>query len=313
MSKPAEPAKAANESKEAEPEVAKEGLVKPSSFKRPRLPSGTPPKPAPRPDRKKEPKEEKKEEEKPEVKKEEKPEVKKEEKPKVEEAKPEVKEDKPEEKKDIKPVEKKEEEPDGKKEEEPEKEEKKEVVEDKEKPVEDVKKEEDEKKKEETQTNEKEEKSSEEMEEPKEVEQKVEDAGADTAVSKEVESTEKVDGKVPNGETQIEEKDDSEKAAAKDDLWVKRESGREALRPGGRSMSLKVQRSTSATEKTAPSLRSATLPKPWSPGQAPSSMLSRKLSWEMPKAGDEGVKKERSESSSEEPILEVSEDQNSKT
>lgn len=284
--------------------------MKPSSFKRPRLPSGNPPKPAPRPDRKKELKEEKKEEEKPEVRKEAKPEVKKEEKPKVEEAKPEVMEE-PEEKKDVKPFEKKEEEPDGKKEEEPKKEEKKEVVEDKEKPVEDVKKEEDEKKKEETQTNEKEEKPSKELEEPKEeVEKKLEDAGADTA---EVESTGKKDGKVPNGEMQLEEKDDSEKVAAKDDLWVKRESGKEALRPGGRSMSLKVQRSTSATEKVAPSLRSATLPKPWSPGQAPSSMLSRKLSWEMPKAGDEGVKKERKESSGEEPIPEVSEDQNSKT
>ena len=305
-------------SKEVKPEVAKEGLVKPSSFKRPRLPSGTPPKPAPRPDKKKEPKEEKKAE-KPEEKKEEKPEVKKEEKPTIEkevkqevkeEEKPEVKEDKPE----VKPVEKKEEEPDGKKQKEPEKEEKKEVAEAKEKPtegklsVEQVKKEEEEKKTEETEANEKEEKPSKESEEPKEeVKQKLEDVGADT---------ENVDGKVANGETQIKDKDDSETAVAKDDLWVKRDSGKEALRPGGRSLSLKMQRSTSATEKVAPSLRSATLPKPWSPGQAPSSMLSRKLSWELPKVGDEdaahGVKKERSGSTTEEPIPELSEDQSSK-
>lgn len=314
------------ESKEAGPQVAKEGLVKPSSFKRPRLPSGTPPKPAPRPDKKKEPKEEKKEEkreEKPEVKKEETPTVEKEVKPEVKkEDKPEVKEDKPEDKKEVKPEEKKEEEPDGKKEEEPKKEEEKEVVENKEKPVEnlsveEVKKEEDEQKKEETQAIEKEEKPTKELEEPKEeVKQKLEGVGTDTAVSKEVESTEKVDGKVANGETQNKEEDDSKTAVAKDDLWVKREAGKGALRPGGRSMSLKVQRSTSATEKVAPSLRSATLPKPWSPGQAPSSMLSRKLSWE-PKVSDEdggrGVKKERSGSTTEEPIPEVSEDQSSKT
>ncbi|KAJ7337235.1 hypothetical protein OS493_010092 [Desmophyllum pertusum] len=75
-------------------------------------------------------------------------------------------------------------------------------------------------------------------------------------------------------------------------------------------MSLKMQRSTSGTEK--PSVRSATLPKPWSPAQAPSSLLSRKLSWEMPKVGDEdyvrSARKERSGSSAEEPIPEVSEE-----
>ncbi|XP_078365428.1 uncharacterized protein LOC144649735 isoform X2 [Oculina patagonica] len=326
-SKPPEPTKATTESKEAAPEVTKERLVKPSSFKRPRLPSGTPPKPAPRPDKKKEPKEEKKEEtkvEKPEVKKEEKPEEKKVEKPEVKkEETREVKEDKPEDKKEVKPEEKKEEEPDGKKEEEPKKEELDEVVENKEKPVEnlpveEVKKEEDGQKKEETQANEREEKPSKELKEPKEeVKQKLGDVGADTSVGKGVERTEKVGGKVANGETKIKEKDGSKTTEAKDDLWVKREAGKEALRPGGRSMSLKMQRSTSATEKVGPSLRSATLPKPWSPGQAPSSMLSRKLSWEIPKVSEEdagrGVKKERSGSTTEEPILEVSEDQSSKT
>lgn len=301
--------------------------MKPSSFKRPRLPSGTPPKPAPRPDKKKEPKEEKKEEtkvEKPEVKKEEKPEEKKVEKSEVKkEETREVKEDKPKDKKEVKPEEKKEEEPDGKKEEEPKKEELNEVMENKDKPVEnlpveEIKKEKDEQKKEETQANEREEKPSKELEEPKEeVKQKLEDVGADTSVSKGVESIEKVDGRVANGETKIKEKDDSKPAEAKDDLWVKRESGKEALRPGGRSMSLKVQRSTSATDKVAPSLRSATLPKPWSHGQAPSNILSRKLSWEIPKVSEEnagkGVKKERSGSTTEEPIPEVAEDQSSKT
>lgn len=304
--------------------------MKPSSFKRPRLPSGTPPKPAPRPDKKdvkKEPKEERKEEEKPEVKKEDKPEEKKEEKPEMKEEdkkegkreeKPDVKEeDKQEEKKEVKPEGRKEEEPDGEKEEQTFKEqEKEEAVEDKERiveniSVEEVKKEEEETKKEETQV--KEGKLIAGLDESNEkVKQKLEDVSANSRVRKEVEN---VDGKVENGETQNEEKkDDNETAVAKDDLWVKRDSGKEALRPGGRSMSLKIQRSTSGTEKgPASSVRSATLPKPWSPGQAPSSMLSRKLSWEMPKAGDQdaarGAKKERSGSTGGEPIPEVSEDQ----
>ena len=290
--------------------------MKPSSFKRPRLPSGTPPKPAPRPakkDVKKEPQEEKREEKGEEKKTEEKPVVKKEDEP--EEKKDE--EDKQEEIKAVTPEAKKEEEPDGKKEEQTLTEPKKdEAVEDKEKIVENVSVEEVKAKEEITKkegTEAKEGKPSTELEEPNEnVKQKLEDVSADARVSNEAEN---VDGKVENGETHnIEKKGDNETAVAKDDLWVKRDSGKEALRPGGRSMSLKIQRSTSGTEKgPAASVRSATLPKPWSPGQAPSSMLSRKLSWEMPKAGGEdavrGAKKERSGSTSEEPIPEDSEDQ----
>ena len=304
-------------------EATKEKLVKPSSYKRPRLPSGTPPKPAPRPakkDLKKEPQEEKGEEEKPGVKKEEKPEERKEEKPEVtkEEKPEEKKEEKPEEKKEgkqedkkaVKP-EKKEEEPDGKKEEQTLTEQKKEVaVEGKKKIAENVSVEEV-KKKEETEAKETEPRA--ELKEPNEnVKQKLEDVSAYSGVNKE---TENVDGKVENGETHnIEKKGDNQTAAAKDDLWVKRDSGKEALRPGGRSLSLKIQRSTSGTDKgPAASVRSATLPKPWSPGQAPSSMLSRKLSWEMPKSGSEdavrGAKKDRSGSTSEVPIPEDSEEQ----
>ena len=308
-------------------EATKEKLVKPSSYKRPRLPSGTPPKPAPRPakkDLKKEPQEEKGEEEKPGVKKEEKPEERKEEKPEVtrEEKPEEKKEEKPEERKEgkqednkaVKP-EKKEEEPDGKKEEQTLTEQKKEeAVEVKEKiaenvSVDEVKKKEEETKKEETEA--KETKPRAELKEPNENgKKKLEDVSADSGVSKE-----NVDGKVENGETHnIEKKGDNQTAAAKDDLWVKRDSGKEALRPGGRSLSLKIQRSTSGTDKgPAASVRSATLPKPWSPGQAPSSMLSRKLSWEMPKSGSEdavrGAKKDRSGSTSEVPIPEDSEEQ----
>ena len=285
--------------------------MKPSSFKRPRLPSGTPPKPAPRPakkDLKKEPQEEKKEE-KGEEKKEEKPAVRVDGKPKEKkeekaeekkEEKPEVKEEeKQEEIKALKPEAKNEEEPDGKKEEQAltglKKEE---AVEDKEKTVENVSVEEGEKKEKETKK---------EDTEAKEGEPSTEEQNKN--------ESENVDEKIENGETHnIEKKDVDEIAVAKDDLWVKRDSGKEALRPGGRSMSLKIQRSTSGTEKgPATSVRSATLPKPWSPGQAPSSMLSRKLSWEMPKAGGEDVlrKKERSGSTSGEPIPEDSEDQSS--
>ena len=304
--------------------------MKPSSFKRPRLPSGTPPKPAPRPakkDVKKEGQEEKREdkgeektekmtEEKPAVKKENKPKEKKEEKPEEKkEEKPEVKEEnRQEEIKAVKPEAKKEEEPDGTRAEKISTEQRKEeAVEDKEKivqnvSVEEVKKKEEETKNEETVVTEG--KPSTVLEDPN-VKQKL-DVSADSGVGKEAEG---VGGKVENGGTHnVEKEDDNEKAVAKDDLWVKRDSGKEALRPGGRSMSLKVQRSTSGTEKgPAASVRSATLPKPWSPGQAPSSMLSRKLSWEMPKAGGEdavrGAKKERSGSTNEEPIPEDSEEQ----
>lgn len=319
-SKPAEPEKETTGNKETDLDVTKEKLVKPSSFKRPRLPSGTPPKPAPRPakkDLKKEPQEEKREEkgeEKTEKKPDEKPEVKKEEK---KEEKPEVtNEDKPEVKKEDQ-QEKKEEEPDGKKEEKiltkPKKEEGVEGKEEIEEivSVEEVKKKEEETKTEQTEA--KEGKSSTQLEKPNEnVKQKLEDINADSGVSKEAEN---VDGKVENGETHtIQKKGDNETAEAKDDLWVKRDSGKEALRPGGRSLSLKIQRGTSGTDKgPTASVRSATLPKPWSPGQAPSSMLSRKLSWEMPKAGGEdavkGAKKERSGSTSEDPIPEDSEEQ----
>ena len=39
-----------------------------------------------------------------------------------------------------------------------------------------------------------------------------------------------------------------------DDLWLKQETGKEALRPGGRSKSLKVQRSTSSVSNSAETL-----------------------------------------------------------
>lgn len=342
-SKPSEPDKVskpvpATGSKEADTEVAKEGLVKPSSFKRPRLPSGTPPKPAPRPDKKdsrKESKEEKKEEkreDKPEVKKEVKPEEKVEAKPEIaKEGKlEEKKEVKPEEKKEEKPVEKGQEQPDGKKEEPEEEkaekvEEKEKIVEVTEKVVESLSVEEGKKKEEQEDMKtksgvdeEKEHTPSEGLEEPtKKAKQKVEDVLPETEVSKGVESREAKESLVGNTENvEVKEKDGSESAVAKDDSWVSRETGKEALRPGGRSASLKMQRSTSGTEKThAPAMRSATLPKPWSPGQAPSNMLSRKLSWELPKAGEEDARrtrKERSASSSDVPIPEVSEDQSSK-
>lgn len=296
--------------------------MKPSSFKRQRVPSGTPPKPAPRPakkDLKKEPQEEKKEE-KGEDKTEGKPAVKKEDKPKEE------KEEKPEEKKEEKPKEKKEEKPDEKTEEKPEV-----KKEDKHEEINAVKEEEpDGKKEEQTLTEQKKEEAVEDKNKNlenvsvEEVKKKAEETKKEDTEAKEGKPStelkerngneaENVDGKVENGETHnIKKKDDNETAVAKDDLWVRRDTGKEALRPGGRSMSLKIQRSTSGTEKgPAGSVRSATLPKPWSPVQAPSSMLSRKLSWEMPKAGGEDAlrKKERSGSTSGEPIPEDSEDQ----
>lgn len=314
-SKPTEPDKGlqpapAPGSKETGPQIAKEGLVKPSSFKssRPRLPSGTPPKPAPRPgkkDSKKESREEKKDENK-----EKEPEVKKEVQSEAKESvKLEVlKNEQPKETKEVIPETKqseKQEELDGKVE-------KVEKVEGKEKPeevkdkvvdsssVEDGKKTEEEDKKEI--------KTEENIETPTEgvqeqtgkAKEKVEDVGS------EIERVESA-----KMEEEVKKKDGHESAVVKDDLWVSRENGKEALRPGGRSMSLKVQRSTSGTEKQA--LRSATLPKPWSPGQAPSNMLSRKLSWDRPKAGEEdGRRTKRSASSSDEGILEVPEDQFSK-
>lgn len=294
-------------SKEVAPQIAKEGLVKPSSFKssRPRLPSGTPPKPAPRPGKKdsrkesrEEPKDENKEKE-PEVKKEVQPEAKEDVKQEV------LKNGKPKETKEI-PSETKQSE---KREELDGKVEKVEKVEEKEKPEEvtekgvvDDRKESEKEDKKEVNTEGNEEKPSERAQEQTEkVDQKVQDVNSEI---------EKVDS--AKMEEEVKEKDNSGSAVVKDDLWVARESGKEALRPGGRSMSLKVQRTTSGTEKTA--MRSATLPKPWSPGQAPSNMLSRKLSWDRANAGEEdGRRTKRSASSSDEGIPEVSEDQISKS
>ena len=128
---------------------------------------------------------------------------------------------------------------------------------------------------------------------------------------KAIEGKDNVDGTIKKIETRKTNKPAAgpKQEGSVDDLWLKRETGKEALRPGGRSNSLKVQRSTS-TDKT-PSVRSATLPKPWSPGQGPSSMLSRKFSWELPKVGSEESargKMERSESRGEETIQEDSEE-----
>lgn len=269
------------------------------------MPSGTPPKPAPRPGKKdsrkesrEEPKDENKEKE-PEVKKEVQPEAKEDVKQEV------LKNGKPKETKEIPSETKlseKREELDGKVE-------KVEKVEEKEKPEEvtekgvvDDRKETHKEDKKEVNTEGNEEKPSERAQEQTEkVDQKVQDVNSEL---------EKVDS--AKMEEEVKEKDNSGSAVVKDDLWVARESGKEALRPGGRSMSLKVQRTTSGTEKTA--MRSATLPKPWSPGQAPSNMLSRKLSWDRANAGEEdGRRTKRSASSSDEGIPEVSEDQISKS
>lgn len=319
-------------SKEKEAEVAKERLVKPSSIKRPRLPSGTPPKPAPRP--KRESREEKKVE-RPEEQKEEKPEEKKVEKPE------ENKLEKTEEKKGEKQEQKKEEEPEEKKVEKPEE---KELEEKREKKPAETKEEKPEEKnvEEAEKKPEVEGKKNEAVEEDKTEKEKAEETQPKIGVNdkerqpseKETEvSVDKVVDKVEKSEVKKEEKplEDKENVDGKpekeerrksgtkqegsmDDLWLKQEPGKQALRPGGRSNSLKVQRTTS-TEKVT-TARSATLPKPWSPGQAPSSMLSRKLSWELPKVGDDaavrGAKKDRSDTRGEETIQEDAEEQNSK-
>ena len=283
-------------SKGADVEVSKETLVKPSSVKRPRLPSGTPPKPAPRP----KPKPAENKEEKPEEKKVEKPEiklVKKPEEKKVGEPKAKVEEKVGASKTNVGEEKKEEEkvtEVDGKKEAGAKE---GETVEEGTKPK--------------MGKTEKERKASE-----KESEQLKQEKEAET---KDVKSTEdKVDGNNEKREAQKSETIDkgvigSRRTGTLDDIWVQKESGKQALRPGGRSNSLKVQRSTSI-EKTA--ARSATLPKPWSPGQGPSSLLTRKLSWEPPSVGDEEfVKKEKDRSGNrgEETIQEVAEEQSNKT
>lgn len=265
------------------------------------MPSGTPPKPAPRPGKKdsrkesrEEPKDENKEKE-PEVKKEVQPEAKEDVKQEV------LKNGKPKETKEI-PSETKQSE---KREELDGKVEKVEKVEEKEKPEEVTEKgvvdDRKETEKEDTKEGNEEKPSERAQEQTEKVDQKVQDVNSEI---------EKVDS--AKMEEEVKEKDNSGSAVVKDDLWVARESGKEALRPGGRSMSLKMQRTTSGTEKTA--MRSATLPKPWSPGQAPSNMLSRKLSWDRANAGEEdGRRTKRSASSSDEGIPEVSEDQISKS
>ena len=288
-------------SKGADVEVSKETLVKPSSVKRPRLPSGTPPKPAPRP----KPKPAENKEEKPEIKLVKKPEEKKVEEPEakvVEKVGQKKEEEKKEEKTEASKTnieeEKKEEEKvtevDGKKKAVAKEEE---TVEKGTKPK--------------MGGTEKERKASE-----KESEQLKQEKEAET---KDVKSTEdKVDGNNEKRETQKSETIDkgvigTKRTGALDDIWVQKESGKQALRPGGRSNSLKVQRTTSI-EKTA--ARSATLPKPWSPGQGPSSLLTRKLSWEPPAVGDEEFvrkEKDRSGNRGEETIQEVAEEQSNKT
>ena len=283
-------------SKGADVEVSKETLAKPSSVKRPRLPSGTPPKPAPRP----KPKPAENKEEKPEEKKVEKPEIKLVKKPEEKKVgEPEAKvEDKVGASKTNVGEEKKEEEKvtevDGKKKAGAKE---GETVEEGTKPK--------------MGGTEKERKASE-----KESEQLKQEKEAET---KDVKSTEdKVDGNNEKRETQKSETIDkgvtgSRRTGTLDDIWVQKGSGKQALRPGGRSNSLKVQRSTSI-EKTA--ARSATLPKPWSPGQGPSSLLTRKLSWEPPSVGDEEFvrkEKDRSGNRGEETIQEVAEEQSNKT
>lgn len=136
------------------------------------------------------------------------------------------------------------------------------------------------------------------------------------AEAKDVKSTvDKVDEKQETKKSEMKDKGviGTKRTGTLDDIWVQKELGKQALRPGGRSNSLKVQRTTS-NEKTA--ARSATLPKPWSPGQGPSSLLTRKLSWEPPAVSDEEFvrkEKDRSGNRGEETIQEVAEEQNNKT
>lgn len=276
-------------------EVTKEKLVKPSSFKRPRLPSGTPPKPAPRPPRKESPKQER-----------EKDKDEKEVKQKEEQTKAGVTDQ-----------------PGGKQPETevPEKQP------DKKEPTPEVKREEEQAKEENTKetegTSEKATGDKEESKSTAAVEEKEKlTHEAKTFEQESLKGTTTQESEVPNKTVEkndkqkiVEPADKTKQVESLDDLWVTQKLGSNAVRPGGRSNSLKVQRSTS-TEKSTSTVRSATLPKPWSPGQVPSSMLSRKLSWELPKVGVEDPfkeKKERSDSRGEETIQEDSEEQNVKT
>lgn len=282
-------------------EVSKETLVKPSSVKRPRLPSGTPPKPAPRP----KPKPAENKEEKPEIKLVKKPDEKKVKEPEakvVEKVGQKKEEEKKEEKTEASKTNVEEE----KKEEEKVTEvdgEKKAVAKEEETVEEGTKPK--------MGGTEKERKASEKESEQLKQEKEVE--------TKDVKSTEdKVDGNnekrgTQKSETIVKGVIGTKRTGTLDDIWVQKESGKQALRPGGRSNSLKVQRTTSI-EKTA--ARSATLPKPWSPGQGPSSLLTRKLSWEPPVVGDEEFvrkEKDRSGNRGEETIQEVAEEHSNKT
>ncbi|XP_074615858.1 F-actin-uncapping protein LRRC16A-like [Acropora palmata] len=272
--------------KKAEWEVTKEKLVKPSSLKRPKIPSGIPPKPAPRPPKKESPKEV------------EKPAVEKNEDPSKQSVADQADGEKVEVGNSDNQVAKKEEKPEVKKEDEKFKEENNKDLDKTSEKLGDTKKE----------TN--------PMSEGAENEKIMQNAEKPEQKGREEKTTE--DKEIPDKTIEKKEKvtiaEPTNKVDSMDDLWLRRESGKEALRPGGRSLSLKVQRSTSA-EKAA-SARSATLPKPWSPGQAASSMLSRKLSWELPKVGSEDLLKAktmRSDSLSEEAIKEDSEEQIPKT
>ena len=272
--------------KKAEWEVTKEKLVKPSSLKRPKIPSGIPPKPAPRPPKKESPKEV------------EKPAVEKNEDPSKQSVADQADGEKVEVGNSDNQVAKKEEKPEVKKEDEKFKEENNKDLDKTSEKLGDTKKE----------TN--------PMSEGAENEKIMQNAEKPEQKGREEKTTE--DKEIPDKTIEKKEKvtiaEPTNKVDSMDDLWLRRESGKEALRPGGRSLSLKVQRSTS-TEKAA-SARSATLPKPWSPGQAASSMLSRKLSWELPKVGSEDLLKAktmRSDSLSEEAIKEDSEEQIPKT
>ena len=267
-------------------EVTKEKLVKPSSLKKPKIPSGIPPKPAPRPPKKEWPKEVNKAA------------VEKNEDPSKENVADQPDGEKPKVVNPDSQVAKKEEKPEVKREEKKVKEENNKDVEKTDEKLGDTKKE------------------INRMTEGAEKEKITQDAKRPEQEGLEEKTTEEKE--LPDKTIEKKEKvtiaEPTKKGDSMDDLWLRQESGKEALRPGGRSLSLKVQRSTS-TEKAA-SARSATLPKPWSPGQAASSMLSRKLSWELPKVGSEDLLKTktmRSDSRGEEAIKEDSEEQIVKT
>lgn len=266
--------------------MTKEKLVKPSSLKRPKIPSGIPPKPAPRPLKKESPKEV------------EKPAVEKNEDPSKQSLADQADGEKPEVVSPGNQMAKKEEKPEVKKEDEKVKEENNKDLEKTCEKLGDTKKEAD------------------LLSEGAENEKITQYAEKPEQKGREEKTAE--DKEIPDKTMEKKEKltiaEPTNKGDSMDDLWLRREGGKEALRPGGRSLSLKVQRSTS-TEKPA-SARSATLPKPWFPGQAASSMLSRKLSWELPKVGSEDLLKAktmRSDSRTEEAIKEDSEEQVVKT